>query len=217
MFNIIISQFKEKSTYIFEKTFITEQIKEIVWRDSMDRRQKKTRAAIFNAFCSLLAKKHYNHITVGEIIELADVGRATFYAHFETKDFLLKELCSELFCHIFDATNADSAPHEHIFKCDAPSSVLLHLFQHLQRNDKNILELLSCQNNELFLRYFKEGLKELIARQPDDFSSGKPQELPESFWIDHVAATLVEAIRWWIENGMKESPEVLARYCMLAL
>ena len=71
---------------------------------NMDRRQKKTRENIFKAFIELLSKKHYNNITVGEIIERADVGRATFYSHFETKDFLLKELCEELFCHIFDHT-----------------------------------------------------------------------------------------------------------------
>ena len=68
----------------------------------MDRRQKKTREAIFSAFSSLLSKKKYSQITVGEIIEHADVGRATFYAHFETKDYLLKAFCEELFCHIFD-------------------------------------------------------------------------------------------------------------------
>ena len=69
----------------------------------MDRRQRKTRELIFNAFIQLLSKKHYNNVTVGEIIEIADIGRATFYSHFETKDFLLKDLCEELFCHIFDA------------------------------------------------------------------------------------------------------------------
>ena len=72
----------------------------------MDRRQRRTREAIFRAFTELLAKKSLDRITVGEIIERADVGRATFYAHFETKDFLLRELCRELFCHVFDATGA---------------------------------------------------------------------------------------------------------------
>ena len=51
-----------------------------------------TKYSIFNAFTALLSEKDFNQITVGEIIDGADVGRATFYAHFETKDFLLKEL-----------------------------------------------------------------------------------------------------------------------------
>ena len=104
----------------------------------MDRRQKKTREAIFSAFISLLSKKHFNQITVGEIIDTANIGRATFYAHFETKDFLLKELCEELFCHIFDSTEEGHEHHHHIFDCDAPASVILHLLQHLQKNDNNI-------------------------------------------------------------------------------
>ena len=81
----------------------------------MDRRQRKTREAIFKAFIALLSKKHFNQITVGEVIERADIGRATFYAHFETKDFLLKALCEELFCHIFDAVENNKANHRHIF------------------------------------------------------------------------------------------------------
>jgi AcrR family transcriptional regulator len=59
----------------------------------MDRRQRKSRESIFSAFTDLLSEKDFTQITVGEIIERADVGRATFYAHFETKDYLLIELC----------------------------------------------------------------------------------------------------------------------------
>ena len=178
----------------------------------MDRRQKKTREAIFSAFIELLSKKHFNQITVGEIISLADVGRATFYAHFETKDFLLKELCEELFCHIFDAMEERKEKHKHIFDCDAPSSAILHLLQHLQKNDNNILALLCCENNELFLRYFKENLKELIKSRLCLFESKKSADLPLDFWINHISATFVESVKWWIENGLKEPPETISEY-----
>ena len=183
----------------------------------MDRRQRKTREAIFGAFSELLSKKHYHQITVGEIIERADVGRATFYAHFETKDFLLKELCEELFCHIFESAEEGKEKHRHIFECEAPSSVFLHLLQHLQNNDNNILELLACDNNELFLGYFKDNLKELISKQLHLFSNKATEDLPRDFWINHISATFVEAVRWWIDNGKKESPQTLSDYFQMAL
>lgn len=183
----------------------------------MDRRQRKTREAIFTAFIELLSKKDFAQITVGEIINQADIGRATFYSHFETKDFLLKEMSEELFCHIFDAMNEEKANHRHIFDCNAPESVFLHLIQHLKKNDNNILELLSSQNNELFLQYFKQNLGELVASQLTLFESRKSEKLPESFWINHITSTFVETIKWWIDNNMRESPETITEYFFLAV
>lgn len=183
----------------------------------MDRRQRKTREAIFGAFIALLSQKSFEQITVGEIIDRADVGRATFYAHFETKDFLLKELCKELFCHIFDAIDNGHTAHRHIFDCDAPRSVFLHLFQHLQKNDNNVLELLAGQNNELFLRYFKADLQGLVENQLDLFAQRKSEKLPESFWVDHITATFIETVRWWIRNGRRQSAEEITEYFYLAV
>ena len=182
----------------------------------MDRRQRKTREAIFNAFINLLSKKDFEHITVGEIIKMADVGRATFYSHFETKDFLLKEMCEELFCHIFDAMD-EKREHNHIFECNPPDSVFLHLFQHLQKNDNNILELLSCKNNELFLRYFKTNLVHLVENQLSVFESEKSKNLPVSYWVNHITSTFVETLRWWVDNGKKETPQTMVEYFFLVL
>lgn len=183
----------------------------------MDRRQRKTREAIFSAFTQLLSEKDLTQITVGDIIRQADVGRATFYAHFETKDYLLKALCEELFCHIFDAAQEKPCDHRHIFHCDAPNSVFLHLFQHLLKNDNQILLLLSGQNNHLFFQYFQVGLRKTVISQLPLFEARKDPRLPDNFWIDHIASVFVQTLRWWIDNGMQESPETITEYFYYAV
>lgn len=178
----------------------------------MERRQKKTREAIFQAFTTLLSQKNYNRISVQEIIDEADVGRTTFYAHFETKDYLLKDLCEELFGHIIDT--AMGLPHGHYhYSCGSKTdSVFLHLLRHLQENDRNILELLSSQNNEIFLRYFKDNLKKLIQIQYADTGLLKYSALPEDYLINHISSSFVETANWWISRNMKETPEQIAEY-----
>jgi len=159
-----------------------------------------------------LSEKHYNQISVQEIIDRANIGRSTFYAHFETKDYLLKDLCEELFGHIIDT--AFGLPHGHRHNsCGCESdSVFLHLLRHPQENDNNILELLSSQNNENFLRYFKSNLKELIIRQYADKEMLKNSALPEDFLVNHISSSFVETVEWWISQNMKQTPEAMTEY-----
>ena len=183
----------------------------------MDRRQKKTREAIFTAFTALLSEKNYNQISVQEIIDAADIGRTTFYAHFETKDFLLKDLCEELFGHVIDTAMGLSGGHYHSCSGKKDDSVFLHLLRHLQENDRNILELLSSQNNEIFLRFFKSNLKELIVTHYEDEGRLKHSRLPEDYLVGHISATFVETIGWWLSHGMKETPEELNAYFLATI
>ena len=44
-----------------------------------------------------MAEQHYSEVTVAQVIKRADIGRSTFYAHFETKDELLNQMCVEMF------------------------------------------------------------------------------------------------------------------------
>ena len=178
----------------------------------MDRRQRKTRDAIFGAFTRLLEKQAYHQITVQDIIDEADIGRATFYAHFETKDFLLKDLCEELFGHVIDT--ATGLPHGHVHDvCQAASdSVFLHLLRHLQANDRNVLALLSSQSNEIFLQYFKTNLKKLIRTQFAETGKLQSSHIPEDLLVNHISVSFVETVSWWLKNGMRETPEDLTAY-----
>lgn len=180
--------------------------------DTMDRWQQKTRAAVFSAFSSLLAKKSYSKITVQEIIDAANIGRTTFYAHFETKDDLLKALCEELFVHIISSAMDCTHTHGLYSNNNVPESVFCHLLQHLQENENNILELLSCENSDLFLRYFKDNLKELLQNQFVNQNRRNNKDIPQDFLVNHITGSFVQMVLWWIKNQMKEPPEKLDKY-----
>ena len=193
--------------------FRMEHFRKIVRKGAtMDRRQQKTRAAIFTAFSALLAEKSYSKITVQDIIDAANVGRTTFYAHFETKDDLLKALCEELFGHII--SSAADCTHTHGLYSDrnAPESVFCHLLQHLQEDENNILELLSCESSEVFLRYFKDSLNELIQNQFVNQNRKNNMDIPQNFLVNHISGSFVEMVLWWIKGRMKQPPEELDRY-----
>ena len=178
----------------------------------MDRRQQKTRTAIFAAFSTLLSEKNYNKITVQDIIDKANIGRTTFYTHFETKDYLLKDLCETLFGHIINSTMDCKHTHGLYSNSDVPESVFCHLLQHLQENDNNILALLSCESNDIFLRYFKDSLKTLIEKQYANQIKRNHQNIPEDFLINHIAGSFVEMVNWWIQGKMKQTPKELDGY-----
>ena len=124
---------------------------------AQDRRITKTRKAIYQAFLHLLNQKDYEAITVQEIIDLADVGRSTFYSHYESKELLLDELCQKLFHHLFERA-------EHL----SPQDYLAHIFQHFKKNQDHVTSLL-LSKNDYFIRQLRKHsplLSQTPGRQP---------------------------------------------------
>ncbi|WP_397358310.1 TetR/AcrR family transcriptional regulator [Oscillibacter sp.] len=180
--------------------------------DIMDRRQQKTRDAIFEAFSTLLSSKSYTKITIQEIIDEANIGRSTFYAHFETKDDLLKEMCTDLFSHIFSESLNTEKTHDFSLANSNPGSMITHILYHLRDNKKNIVGILSCESGELFLRFFKQYLNELIIQHLLIGIKRKNMNIPEDFLVNHISGSFVEMVQWWLKNNMERSPEELANY-----
>jgi len=54
-----------------------------------DRRTQKTKKFLAEALRDLILEKGYDAVTIQDIIDRANVGRSTFYAHYESKEQLL--------------------------------------------------------------------------------------------------------------------------------
>src|SRR4051794_18002624 len=64
----------------------------------VDRRVQKTRKLLQEALIELISTEGYEAVTVQAILDRANVGRSTFYAHFQDKEQLLHSC--------FDSLNA---------------------------------------------------------------------------------------------------------------
>lgn len=58
-------------------------------RRPRDRRVRRTKRRLKEALLELIAERGYEEITVHDLTERADVGRSTFYSHYDSKDDLL--------------------------------------------------------------------------------------------------------------------------------
>ena len=169
----------------------------------MDRRQMKTRKAIFHAFRNLLEKKRYENITVQNIIDEADVGRSTFYSHFETKDLLLNAMCEDMFYHIFE-----NDPCPWVGKDNDLEGKLSHTLWHIRENKNDLSGILLSDSGELFKRYFKEHLYTMFEQYTYSFKT----DVPKNFLLNHLVGSFAETVMWWLQEDMKTSPETPAKY-----
>ena len=173
----------------------------------MERRRQKTRRAILAAFQELLAQKRYENIIVQDIIEAADVGRSTFYTHFETKDLLLRAICEDMFSHVLEDVT-DEGSHDFSYDPDNPAVIVSHMLYHMKDQQKNIRSLLTCESRDLFLRYFREKLSETLTARGHTLLH--EHALPDDFLIRHITGSFVLMVEWWMQGGCRQSPEEMA-------
>lgn len=164
----------------------------------MDRRQKKTRQAIFDAFARLLGSRSYSSITVQEIADEADIGRSTFYSHFETKDELLRALCDQVFHHVFSEAGHETAGQEgssaqgrHLLE-----RKIIHMLKHLHDSRGYLKRVLSCESSEIFMGYFKEYLEAEFDRE----LVLENAKIPHAYLLNHMVCDFAESVRWWMKH-----------------
>jgi AcrR family transcriptional regulator len=164
---------------------------------AIDRRVVRTRTALADALVALIRRKDYDRITVEDILAEANVGRATFYAHFTSKDDLLRRSLDRLRALLVAAFEGRaSAP----FPRDASWSPSRTFFEHAALF-ADVQSALGSGRGGVILR---AALDEAIAAflrdvLPAELGSGLPRELI----ILDMVARITTVLRWWLEHRPK--------------
>ena len=163
-----------------------------------DRRVQKTKKLLSDALVSLIVEKGYEDVSIQDILDRANVGRSTFYVHYENKEQLL------LFGH------------EHLrnlaLKEGADRIDFLSFYRHLA--DKHVLaaKLLSGgKSEEVVTRSLYDIPHYGISRLGESLvAKAAEQRAMLALRTDAAAAALVQLMTSWIRSGMPYPPEKMA-------
>ena len=178
----------------------------------MDKMQQKTRRAIFSALATLLKRKDFEKITIQELIDEAEVGRSTFYSHFETKEELLRSICSDLLEHLVHSSHDCSHTHGLKKEDEHPLSVFCHSLQHLQEDDHSVLRLLACSSNRIFIGYFSKAVEEVVRSQLPVQEAAARRNIPSDYLVHHLTRGDLALVEWWLQENPDLSAQELDRY-----
>ena len=201
IFSLVLSlTLKGKDRGKLFRMYVTEQFVQSVHMTTQDRRITKTRKAIYHAFLHLLSQKDYDIITVQEIIDRADVGRSTFYSHYESKELLLNELCQKLFHHLFERDDQLS-----------PQDYLTHIFQHFKKNQDHVTSLL-LSKNDYFIRQLRKELEhDVYPMVADELIQAHPN-IPHSYLKHLVVTNFIETLSWWLKKGKSYTEQEVIKF-----
>jgi AcrR family transcriptional regulator len=168
-----------------------------------DRRSQRTQQALIEALIALLAVKSYNEISINEIIERANVGRSTFYVHYQTKDDLLKSG----FERALDMLS------QHISFSEADQGLRLDttlFFRHAQGHYEIYRTLVWGTGFEVLTRDGHAALSAKFQESFTRFLSGRPEpSIPLAVISYSMAGTLLILLKWWLDHKMPYAPEYM--------
>jgi AcrR family transcriptional regulator len=174
-------------------------------KDVTDRRVQKTRKLLKDALVSLIIEKGFETVTIQEILDKANVGRSTFYIHFENKQELLHS-CFEEFHELFEKYNLGASSGNF-----GNSDFILNLFRLVERNQQLCRALLGKDDMTIFFNpihrfiytYFEASIKKII--------NNKQTSLQLEMLTHYITSALLGTLRWWVYNDTPYTVEEMDR------
>jgi AcrR family transcriptional regulator len=170
-----------------------------------DRRSERTRRLLGEALVSLMLESRYADLTVQDILDRANIGRSTFYAHYWDKDDLLSsemERVLEVLGHQVEKESSDAM-------LLIPS---LGLFRHIQEQYRLCRALMRGQGIDLVMRTIRARLSERVEQELRRVLPAPINPTTVTVTAQAVVGTFLALLQWWLEMEMPLRPEEMDAY-----
>jgi AcrR family transcriptional regulator len=186
-----------------------------------DRRIRRTRRTLGQALIGLILEKGYDRVTVQDILDRADVGRSTFYAHFRDKEALLvanfDDLGEQLHADL-DALTPGVAPPD-------PTHPVGVIYRHAYERRAAYRALCGKQGGNIVYAHLhrlvgdllREHLRPHLAAAGSDRvckapgpSVGARQSLDVDVVAEFYTSAALGLLIWWVDQDFPYDPATLA-------
>lgn len=175
----------------------------------IDRRTQRTRELLQNALIKLISERGYDTVTIGEIVERANVGRTTFYLHYKSKDDLFMS-CHEAIVSKFHLGLFHPLSREELLSPETPPEVAL-AYQHLEEDRALLYPIFQGKDSALILRQIRDrSAREIEANLRSVFAEAE-STIPLDMLAHYLAGAQIAFMQWWLEKRRPHRPDELAR------
>lgn len=162
-----------------------------------DRRVERSRELLLDALVSLLMERGYERLTIQNLLDRAGVGRATFYAHFQSKEDLLSNSIARL--RGFLTAQRD---------CVEPGKsgeagqlrFALPFFQHLENHRRIYYSTIGRDSEFTVEQHMQRMLRELVREDIEISHKGKANAAAVDLAVRYAVGTLWAMVIWWMES-----------------
>lgn len=169
-------------------------------KGSIDRRVARTRAALQAACMSLILKKGHEAVTVDAICKAANVGRSTFYLHYDGKDDIrrqgLNNLRKQLLAHQRNAEGHAAKGKARLLSFARP------MFEHARSHIGMYRAVVGGRGGATALAQIREILADLVRQDLASVEGHKSAgAIPKELVVQHIVGAFVSVMTWWLDNG----------------
>ena len=186
-----------------------------------DRRITRSKLALRRALIELMETRGFDAITVNDLCAAADLNRTTFYNHFSTKEECLESFEGQVFADLEEIQKEI----QHLSLLDIsraylgkkPLPFLVRLYEYLYEQGDFLHAVMGPGGDIRFAPRLRAAIcTNLIERVLHERYRNSTDPLV-GYYVSFFASAYLGVIQKWLETGMQESPEYMARVAVRLL
>ncbi len=174
----------------------------------LDRRVQRTRKLLRDALLALILEEGYDAVSIQDITDKANLGRATFYLHFKDKDELLMDVVDQLMGEFLSQVPQFSQDQWRLEDLKGIEKLFDFAADHYDLYRILIIGSGGITASRQLHHIISEKIKTCIENEVAE--TGAQPVVPPDFIANHFAGSLLATIYWWLDADLPYSVEEMA-------